>query len=176
MFFASLFDNFFFFSQEIDNLIKKADKGLNVNEEEIPPPVATKTSAPINPQTQTLPGPPAHTTPTPEVPVEKFTAPIQPAPPPQSSTPKPAPPQPTPSPKAPEVSSTSNVDHEKLNLLVERQKQFKLLALKLKQEGDMDGARKNLGISKVVFLATYYIFNMTGNLMFCVFPWNRNVV
>ena len=131
--------------------MKKNDKGGKINEEEIPPPVSTKVSKPINPQTQTLPGPPANTVAKPETPVGKFTAPTPSLSSPASPTSLPrsevTPAPPATAPAKPPAGTAELL--AKVNLLMERQKQFKVLALQLKQQGDMDGARKNLAISKV---------------------------
>lgn len=124
--------------KEIDNLIKKVSKSGTISEDEIPPPVATKTSKPINPDTQTLP-PPQTGRPIVQTPVERFTAPTE--------TPVIPEPKPALQLKA-ETTDHTEIDSGKLSLLLERQKQFKVLALHLKQHGDIDGARQNLVTAK----------------------------
>jgi Predicted solute binding protein len=135
-------------SKEIEGLVKKTSKGASISEDDIPPPVVIKTSQPIDPKTQTLPPPSQPDRAISQTPVQKFTAPVDS--PVVTPVPEPTPtptPQPRPTPTV--ESSDTAVDNDKLNLLLDRQKQFKLLALQFKQQGDIDGARKNLAISKV---------------------------
>ena len=116
--------------------------------------MVVKSSSPINPNTQTLPPPEQPGRATVVTPIEPFTAPVDTPP---THTPEPQPvnaptpqPRPAPTPPAqPTPPKSSTQDNEKLNLLLERQKQFKVLALQMKQKGDIDGAKKNLAIAKV---------------------------
>lgn len=136
---------FNFFLQEIQTLIKKASKGGSVTEDEIPPAVVVKSSKPINPNTQTLPAPEQPGKATVAAPVERFTSP--------TPEPETKPPAPTPRPQTQPALVTNqeslSVDTEKLNLLLERQKQFKILALMSKKENDVDNARIYLATAKV---------------------------
>eukprot|EP00111_Clytia_hemisphaerica_P000361 TCONS_00000971-protein len=134
--------------KEIERLIKSVSKGATISEDDIPPPVVVKSSSPINPKTQTLPPPEKPGRATVITPVEPFTAPVETPP---TRTPEPQPvtaPTPQPRPTATPPVQPTTQDNEKLNLLLERQKQFKVLALQMKQRGDIDGAKKNLAIAK----------------------------
>lgn len=118
-------------------MIKKASKGGSVTEDEIPPAVVVKSSKPIDPKTQTLPPPENPGKAIAAAPIEKFTTPSPPQTQPSQQSPT------TPQPEAP------SFDNEKLNILLERQKQFKVLALMSKKEGDIDNARIYLATAKV---------------------------
>ena len=137
-------------------MLKKSEKGASINEDDIPPPVATKVSKPIDPSTQTLP-PPTTPKPQPLAPVPPVTSPEPPSKPvtrprPQPRTPsQPEEPQPVPS------SSTGNEEtNEKVSMLEATQKQFKILALAMKKEGNMDEARKYLATSKVSLVTSVH--------------------
>ena len=102
--------------------------------------MVTKTSKPINPNTQTLPPPEQPGKAVAAAPVEKFGSPT---------------PDPEPEPRLPQPQTTTNqeapsIDTEKLNILLERQKQFKVLALASKRENNIENARIYLATAKVM--------------------------
>lgn len=123
-------------------MIKKASKGGSVTEDEIPPAVVVKSSKPINPNTQTLPPPEQPGKAVVAAPIERFTTPT----PEPEAKPSPPPPQAQPVPNQ----EAQSIDTEKLDILLERQKQFKILALMSKKENDVDNARIYLATSKVM--------------------------
>ncbi|XP_057313175.1 coiled-coil and C2 domain-containing protein 1-like isoform X1 [Hydractinia symbiolongicarpus] len=134
--------------KEIDGLLKKVQKGGKVSEDDIPPPVAVKVSKPIDPKTQFLPPPPSVSPAKHIAPVQPITAPVQPI----TASPE-RPPRPTMSPKPQQAAPETEVPSEtgtnaQLNTLLERQKQFKIAALKMKQHGNVEAARKYLSTSK----------------------------
>lgn len=136
-------------------MLKKAEKGVSINEDDIPPPVATKVSKPIDPSTQTLP-PPTTPKPQPLAPVPPVTSP---EPPPKPATrPRPQPPPPSRSEEPEPVPSSLTAKEgtsEKLPMLLETQTQFKILAVAMKKEGKMDEARKYLATSKVSLMTSF---------------------
>ena len=109
--------------------------------------MVVKTSKPINTNTQTLPPPEQPGRAVVAAPIERFTTPT-----PEPET-KPSPPPQT---QSPTSQDTPSVDSEKLNLLLERQKQFKILALMSKKENDVDNARIYLATSKVSVSSIMY--------------------
>lgn len=137
-------------------MLKKAEKGASINEDDIPPPVATKVSKPIDPSTQTLP-PPTTPKPQPLAPVPPVTSLEPPSKPVTRPRPQPPPPSQPEEPQPVPSSSTGNEEtNEKVSMLEATQKQFKILALAMKKEGNMDEARKYLATSKVSLVTSVH--------------------
>jgi len=139
--------------KEIESLLKNVQKGHTVKEDDIPPPVVIATSKPIDPNSQTLPAPSSSSS-APVVPLRPFTSPTPVQPPTAAQPPTPAQRPPAPAPRAqvkeepPKPSTSASGNDEKVELLLHKQKQFKVAALQMKHAGNIEEARKHLSTSK----------------------------
>ncbi|XP_058862984.1 coiled-coil and C2 domain-containing protein 1A-like isoform X1 [Acipenser ruthenus] len=144
----------------LESMLASVKKGRSINEEEIPPPVATgNTPAPAPSQSPEavpapIPTPPAVITRSPSPPAPDY-PPVLPKPPqtlPKPSLLAPPPHSLTTTPDTPLISPLTPVQstpHSGVkSALLSRQREYKLAALQAKQSGDSELARRHYSIAK----------------------------
>lgn len=151
--------------QTLQSMLAAVKKGRSVNEAEIPPPVATGApSVAPAPPVATQPSPPEPSPPSNSSESTPLDQPAQSLPeiitpsseeeqPSSSSLPAP---RPVPSPEETTGETTEEpgeqpqtVNEETKTMLAERQREYKMAALRAKKQGDLERARLYLKISKV---------------------------
>lgn len=160
--------------QTLQSMLAAVKKGRSVNEAEIPPPVATGAPgvAPA-PSVATQPSPPESSPPSNSSESTPVDQPAQSLPeivtpsseeeqPSSSSLPAPCP-VPTPEETTGEAAEEpgeqpQTANEETKTMLVERQREYKMAALRVKKQGDLERARLYLKISKVCSKRRGFVF------------------